>query len=175
MTDAEVTGLEFRFGGEVRIEPQEWEQRVEATRRALAEDGIDVRELFEAVAAFSFTDGAGWTWMHDGASWRRWDGTQWTAAVPAGPLTPQPFHMEVVTVDPSPPIPTAEPLAFRATHYVPDDGLTAWESPDASSAPAAMLDPALDVMVIEWLDNGWAKVRCSNNWDAWVDGRRLLV
>src|SRR5256884_9554542 len=63
---------------------------------------------------------------------------------------------------------------YSQTHVVPTDGLPAWAGPDGSAAPAANLDPGLDVMLIE-LRGDWAHVRCSNGWEAWVDGRRLIV
>jgi hypothetical protein len=63
---------------------------------------------------------------------------------------------------------------YSQTHVVPTEGLPAWAAPDGSAAPAANLDPGLDVMLIESRGD-WAHVRCSNGWEAWVDGRRLIV
>src|SRR5438876_11741220 len=63
---------------------------------------------------------------------------------------------------------------YSQTHVVPTEGLPAWSGPDGSVAPAANLDPGLDVMLIEE-QGAWAHVRCSNGWEAWVDGRRLVV
>ncbi len=63
---------------------------------------------------------------------------------------------------------------YSQTHVVPTEGLPAWAGPDGSAAPAANLDPGLDVMLIE-SRGAWAYVRCSNGWEAWVDGRRLIV
>jgi len=63
---------------------------------------------------------------------------------------------------------------YSQTHVVPTEGLPAWAAPDGSVAPAANLDPGLDVMLIESRGD-WAYVRCSNGWEAWVDGRRLIV
>jgi hypothetical protein len=63
---------------------------------------------------------------------------------------------------------------YSQTHAVPAEGLPAWAGPDGSAAPAANLDPGLDVMLIESRGD-WAYVRCSNGWEAWVDGRRLIV
>jgi hypothetical protein len=58
------------------------------------------------------------------------------------------------------------------THRVPQDGLRAYTDADASAAPAATLDPGLEVQVLtRWGD--WAYIRCTNGWSAWVDGRRL--
>jgi hypothetical protein len=63
---------------------------------------------------------------------------------------------------------------YSQTHAVPSEGLPAWSGPDGSSPPAANLDPGLDVMVLESRGE-WAHIRCSNGWEAWVDGRRLIV
>ena len=63
---------------------------------------------------------------------------------------------------------------YSQTHAVPAEGLPAWAAPDGSAVPAANLDPGLDVMLIESRGD-WAYVRCSNGWEAWVDGRRLIV
>jgi hypothetical protein len=63
---------------------------------------------------------------------------------------------------------------YRQTHVVPTEGLPAWAGPDGSAAPAANLDPGLDVMLLERRGD-WAQVRCSNGWEAWVDARRLVV
>jgi hypothetical protein len=63
---------------------------------------------------------------------------------------------------------------YSQTHVVPTEGLSAWAGPDGSAAPAANLDPGLDVMLLEQ-QGAWAHVRCSNGWEAWVDARRLVV
>jgi hypothetical protein len=63
---------------------------------------------------------------------------------------------------------------YSQTHAVPSEGLPAWSGPDGSGPPAANLDPGLDVMVLESRGQ-WAHIRCSNGWEAWVDGRRLIV
>lgn len=63
---------------------------------------------------------------------------------------------------------------YAQTHVVPTEGLPAWAGPDGSVAPAANLDPGLDVMVID-VHADWAHIRCSNGWEAWVDHRRLII
>jgi hypothetical protein len=63
---------------------------------------------------------------------------------------------------------------YSQTHAVPSEGLPAWSEPDGAGPPAANLDPGLDVMVLEKRGE-WAHVRCSNGWEAWVDGRRLIA
>ncbi len=63
---------------------------------------------------------------------------------------------------------------YSQTHVVPTEGLPAWSGPDGSGPPAATLDPGLDVMLLDRRGD-WAQVRCSNGWEAWVDGRRLVA
>ncbi|HMF03850.1 MAG TPA: hypothetical protein VKH17_03475 [Acidimicrobiia bacterium] len=63
---------------------------------------------------------------------------------------------------------------YTQTHVVPTEGLPAWAGPDGSVAPAANLDPGLDVMLLDRRGE-WAYIRCSNGWEAWVDGRRLMM
>ena len=64
--------------------------------------------------------------------------------------------------------------AFTPTHIVPASGTRAWETPNGTGPPAATLDPYLEVQVVERRAD-WARIVCSNGWEAWVDGRRLLV
>lgn len=63
-------------------------------------------------------------------------------------------------------------IPFRPTHAIPGSGLDARQEPEASRLPDARLDPGLQVEMIEesW---GWARVRCSNGWETWVDGAAL--
>lgn len=63
---------------------------------------------------------------------------------------------------------------YSQTHVVPADRLPAWAEPEGSGPPAANLEPGLDVMVLE-SRGAWAHIRCSNGWEAWVDGRRLIA
>ena len=63
---------------------------------------------------------------------------------------------------------------YAATHVVPVGGLDARATPDPTAAVATRLDPGLDVQVLEYR-NDWARVACSNGWETWVDGRRLVT
>ena len=65
--------------------------------------------------------------------------------------------------------------APEAARTVPPGGVAAWSVPDPTAAPVARLDPGLRVHVLEQRHEGWAHVRCSNGWSAWVDGRSLLA
>ena len=63
---------------------------------------------------------------------------------------------------------------FIPTHRVVASGVDARESPDMAQPVAARLDPGLLVSVINtW--GGWSKVKCENEWEAWVDTRGLVV
>lgn len=63
---------------------------------------------------------------------------------------------------------------FAPGNRVPPGGLATWPSPDATQAPGPMLPANLPVMVTErWGE--WARVTCSNGWEAWVDARLLLA
>jgi hypothetical protein len=64
-------------------------------------------------------------------------------------------------------------LPFRPSRSVPAAGLDARDLPDASRRPDARLDGGLEVEVLEE-SLGWALVRCSNDWETWVDGRGLV-
>jgi serine/threonine protein kinase len=63
--------------------------------------------------------------------------------------------------------------SYRPTHRVPWTGMHAWPGPDLRLPVVAVLDPDLDVGVLGW-HGDWAHVRCSNGWEAWVDGRLLV-
>ena len=65
------------------------------------------------------------------------------------------------------------PPSYRASHTVPGSGLAAWIAPDPQASPVSRLDPYLDVQLLEQRVDGWGHVRCSNGWEAWVDGRLL--
>jgi hypothetical protein len=77
------------------------------------------------------------------------------------------------------PIPSAEPApapspapGWLPTHYVPREGMPAWDYPDPSRPPRVMLNAGLG-LVIDGVAGDWALVRAVNGWKGWVDGRRL--
>ena len=59
---------------------------------------------------------------------------------------------------------------FIPNFTVQDEGTSTWAEP---GAPPVTLDPFLPVQVLEWRE-GWARIACSNGWEAWVDGRTLV-
>ncbi|MFF4182528.1 hypothetical protein ACFYZ9_05010 [Streptomyces sp. NPDC001691] len=62
---------------------------------------------------------------------------------------------------------------FRPTHVVPQDGLSAWEAPDADR-PTVPLDALLPVQLVDRLGD-WGRIVCANGWSAWVDSRLLVA
>jgi hypothetical protein len=62
--------------------------------------------------------------------------------------------------------------AFSVTHLVPRKGLPAWATPDPTYPAVARLDPGLGIQLVTWWGE-WAHIRCSNGWEAWVNGRLL--
>lgn len=64
--------------------------------------------------------------------------------------------------------------AFAPTHTASADGMDTWVEPDPNRASDNRLDPELPVQVLEET-TGWARVRCSNGWETWVDASKLEV
>lgn len=97
------------------------------------------------------------------------------AAAPAVRFaTPQPDASPAPTAAaPAPAAPAPVPAPDRPTHRVPAGGMPAWANPDPASAATLRLEPGLPVMVVEAFPNGWTRVRASNGWTGWVDGRLL--
>lgn len=65
-------------------------------------------------------------------------------------------------------------MSWSATHTAPEAGLQAWSAPDAGQPPVATVDPGLELQVLE-SRGAWARIVCSNGWEAWVDGRLLVA
>lgn len=97
--------------------------------------------------------------------------TQPTQPQPSAAFDPTRPHEPAQWPQPAQPAPAVQ---YRATHAVPAPGIAAWSRPDPTIAPEFRLWPGLDVMVVEWLPSGWARVVTSNQWSGWVDGRILL-
>ena len=68
--------------------------------------------------------------------------------------------------------PVVSTPSFQVSHTVPKKGLPAWATPDPTHPAVATLDPGLGVQLISWWGE-WAHIRCSNGWEAWVNGRLL--
>ena len=187
---ARSASIELRPAEHVRIHPRQWEAQVESTRHELRKDEVAEADqiVAEAFRDMRFLDELGMTWTHDGRTWLRWDAPSWVAATPPSSLRPMPFTMELVVApepvagfgwypnddpDDIPDEDGDEPEVYIPTNRVPAGGLPAWILPDPVMPIAATLDPGLDVMTLEWRDDGWAQIRCSNDWVAWVDGELL--
>ncbi len=82
-------------------------------------------------------------------------------------------HIHRETQSPSP---EAAPLGapvWDADHTVPAEGLRTWATPDPASDVVAELAAGVELQVVERRAD-WARVRASNGWEAWTDGRRLV-
>jgi hypothetical protein len=77
-----------------------------------------------------------------------------------GAVTPAPSHSSAGT------------SAWQPTHLLPEDGTRSWAAPDPSAPEHSRLAGRLPVAVVE-RRGAWARVRASNGWTGWVDGRRL--
>ncbi len=65
-------------------------------------------------------------------------------------------------------------MTFQPTHKSPAAGLEAYADHDAAAGSVARLEPNLPVQVGErWGE--WARITCSNGWQAWVDARHLVA
>ena len=61
---------------------------------------------------------------------------------------------------------------FAPTHQAPFPGLATWPEPDASATPGPAIGARLPLALVSE-QGAWARVRCENGWEAWVDGRLL--
>ena len=86
----------------------------------------------------------------------------------AAPQTTQPVAAAAQAVQPGATAP------WVPTHFVPAGGMSAWDYPDPSRPPRAVLNAGLG-LVIEGIAGDWALVRAVNGWRGWVDGRRLTT
>jgi hypothetical protein len=197
MTD-EARTVAFQLAGAREVAPTDWAATAAHVRDSLAADGLPGSAMAEAMNGFRFLDESGASWTYDGAGWLRSDGRAWVPQTPPAALRLQPFTLDWLP-DPTerPPV-GVEPLeaafpapavsgapaaaqmvtpqapAYRPTHRVPVGGIAAWANPDPATSPAVQLSPGLDVMLVEAYPNGRARVRASNGWLGWVDGRLLI-
>lgn len=65
-------------------------------------------------------------------------------------------------------------MAYTPTHEIPAGGLPAWQQPDGSQPPVTTLAGGLDVQLVE-MRGQWANILCSNGWQGWIDGARLMA
>jgi len=78
-------------------------------------------------------------------------------------------------VDPEPaPAPTEAVAVWTASHTVPTEGLQAWATPDPAGQVIANLAGGVELQIVERRAD-WAHVLAENGWEAWVDGRRLVL
>jgi hypothetical protein len=93
--------------------------------------------------------------------------------LPDPPPTVTLDHVGGATVLPPPPTPPREPPApppapWRATHLVGTQPLPVGGVPAGTFAPGTVLDPHLEVQLIETTAEGWALVECANSWRCYV-------
>jgi hypothetical protein len=63
---------------------------------------------------------------------------------------------------------------WQPTNVIPMQGLNCRAKADPTAPVIARMDPLLQVRVVERAGD-WARVVCSNAWEAWIDARRLLT
>lgn len=76
---------------------------------------------------------------------------------------------------PASPAPAWSPPAqtqFVPGYAAPPGGMSAWTQPDGSAQPAAHIEARVELQLLERTGD-WARIVCSNGWQAWVDGRLL--
>jgi len=66
----------------------------------------------------------------------------------------------------------AEAAGITATHLVPDAGVDTWTDPDPEKQADNRIEGGQPVELLEET-TGWAHVRCTNGWEAWVDASKL--
>jgi hypothetical protein len=64
-------------------------------------------------------------------------------------------------------------MTWQPTNVIPMQGLNCRAKADPTAPVIARMDPLLQVRVVERAGD-WARVVCSNTWEAWIDARRLL-
>jgi hypothetical protein len=91
-------------------------------------------------------------------------------------LPPPPPREPPVEGEPAPPpapppprlAPAPPPAPWRATHLVGAQPLPVGGVPAGTFAPGTVLDPRLEVQLIETTAEGWALVECANSWRCYV-------
>lgn len=89
------------------------------------------------------------------------------AAQPTAPMA---------AIPPTPPVAAAAAAPVPAAVWSPTHEMKrraqAWAQPDPNAAVAGTLEKRVPVQVLE-RQGDWARVKCSNGWSAWIDGRGL--
>lgn len=120
----------------------------------------------------------GWAHVRCSNGWECWVDARLLIATATPPPAAAPTAAPVAVPEPAPPPapqPESEPAStFAPTHRAPATGLGTREQPDPTLQPSNRIDPGLDIEVLERAGD-WARVRCSNGWEIWVDGRYLVA
>jgi protease PrsW len=72
-----------------------------------------------------------------------------------------------------PPAAPAAAPSWTPTHLVPGGGIAAWDRPDPTRRPAAVLPGDTALVALAWAGD-WARVGAQSGWSGWVDGRLLV-
>ena len=88
------------------------------------------------------------------------------------PAPPPPAPAPVAPAAPPPVAPPPPPSQLKRAR-IPAEGLPVWNQPNPSDQPSGQAGGGLDVEILEDVSSGWARVRFSNGWEGWLDGRRL--
>ncbi|HSP65602.1 MAG TPA: SH3 domain-containing protein [Candidatus Deferrimicrobium sp.] len=99
----------------------------------------------------------------------------WQAWVEAGRLVPMSSSKEWLQPAPGGSLTFAPPAAtprWVPSHVAPGSGMPTWLAASPAAPVGERLDPGLPVEVLERQES-WARIACSNGWQAWVDGRLL--
>lgn len=65
------------------------------------------------------------------------------------------------------------PATWAPSHIVPAGGIAAWDTPDPTRRPIAILPEHTELVVLSRVGE-WARVGVAGGWTGWVDGRLLV-
>jgi SH3-like domain-containing protein len=107
------------------------------------------------------------------SGWEAWvDGRRLVPIAGAAPAVSSPAQAPEAAPEPAP-APAPEPAVWKATHVIPDGGLSAWSEPKADRQPILRVKNGTEVQVVS-TTGAWSRIRTEAGWEAWVDGRRLV-
>ncbi|MBU1227867.1 MAG: hypothetical protein KJ698_11750 [Actinobacteria bacterium] len=142
--------------------------------RAKPDPGLDplLRIKSETGVRVVETQGA-WSRVAIESGWAAWVDNR--RLIPIGGAAPGPVAAPASAAPavpaPAPYVP--EPEVWKATHTIPDGGLSAWSEPKADRQPILKVRSGTAVQVIT-TTGAWSRIRTEEGWEAWVDGRRLV-
>jgi hypothetical protein len=156
--------------GTCSVEPGPGPRRVKVSR-----DGVTIAERREV--AGELVDDASPVGLPDPPPTVTLDHVGGATVLPPPPTPPrEPPAPPPVEAESAPPAaatpprepPTPPPAPWRATHLVGAQPLPVGGVPAGTFAPGTVLDPHLEVQLIETTAEGWALVECANSWRCYV-------